>query len=114
DELVDVVDCPLTALALHGGRIVEPGFVAPLAANHTPKMRTDLVRATLLKGMTSLAFFGCGLAALGICRSQQGLDRLIRLRRGDLSAALCLLRHSDIVAGLFQLARRENRTSSDV
>src|SRR4051812_43311479 len=111
DELVEVVERPFAALALHGGGEVEASLaLALLLADGAVQVRTDAVGAALFEGVASGALLGGGSAALRGSGLQQLFDRLGRRGRGFLASAMRLFLHGDLEARLFRNPRRENRT----
>src|SRR5436190_5121257 len=79
NELVEIVERPVAALALHGGGEIEAAFAfALLLADDAIEVRADAVRAALFEGMAGGALLGGGGALLDRCGLQQLLDRLGR------------------------------------
>src|ERR1700712_4259470 len=79
DELVEVVERPFAALALHGRGEVEATLaLALLLADGAEQVRTDAVGATLFEGVAGGALLGGGSAALRGSGLQQLFDPLGR------------------------------------
>src|SRR5882757_10374246 len=65
DEFVQIVESPGSALALHGGREIEPAFaLALLFIDGAVQVRTDAVGTALVEGMAGRAFLGSRSALL--------------------------------------------------
>src|SRR6478752_8238654 len=76
EKLVEVLEGPVTALALHGSREIEPATTGTLRlADDAIEVRTDAVGAALLKGVAGTALLGGAGALLDRGGLQQLLDR---------------------------------------
>src|SRR5262249_60100351 len=115
EELVELVKCPVAALALHRGREIESatGFAAR-AAHDIPQVWPNAVRSALLEGMAGLALLGRRLTFFHRGFRKQRLDRLIRLLRGGCALLSAGFLDRDVKTRLCRLLRRKNRSPRDI
>src|SRR5215218_2527852 len=113
DELVELLEIPIAAFALEGGRVVEGLHVRLRAADDAVKVRADLVRPALLEGVAGLALLCRGLA---LCRIGLGEEDRQRLRRcgGLLRRRALGYGFGEGIAGLARFLRREQGARDDV
>src|SRR5258707_6878331 len=106
-ELVELVEGPVAALALQRGRVVETGSGRFRPAHDVPEVGAHLVGTALLEAVAGDAGLGGRFAALGARTREQHLDRLGSGRgRGAMVAGRRVLLHRDLVAPLGLLPRR--------
>src|SRR5450432_1080322 len=109
DELVEVVDGPGAALALHRGREVEVAPLALLVADDAIEVRADAILVALREGVTGLALLGRGGALFDGGSLQQLLDWLGRCGRGFLGAPPDHGLHGDLETRFFRQLGRKQR-----
>src|SRR4029079_5266508 len=78
-ELVELLEAPLTALAFHGCRIVESCFGSARTVHNIPQVGADPVWSALLESVASLTLLGSSLTLFHGGLGKQDFDRLVRL-----------------------------------
>src|SRR4051812_41095777 len=113
-ELVELVEGPVAALALQRGRVVETGDRRFRPAHDVPEIGAHLVGAALLEAVAGDAGLGSRFTALRARIRKQHFDRLGRGRCGAMIAGGRVLLHRDLVAGLGRLRGGEDGAGRDI